>query len=98
MLEMITGYWVTQILRATADLSLADHVAAGATTAEKIAEREGSDPATTYRLLRAASSIGLFVDAGNHRSPFHWQSWGMLPDAVRKGSTQMHAVPGWPRA
>ncbi|MDQ0779947.1 hypothetical protein QF026_008413 [Streptomyces aurantiacus] len=122
MVEMITGYWVTQILRATAELSLADHVAAGATTAEEIAEHEGSDPATTYRLLRAASSVGLFDDAGDHRfgltamggllrkdvpgslremamvqgAPFHWQSWGAFPDAVREGTTQMHAALGLP--
>ena len=120
MVEMISGYWVTQILRATAELSLADHVAAGATTAQEIAEREGSDPATTYRLLRAASSIGVFGDAGERRfrltamggllrrdvpgslremamvrgAPLHWQSWGSLPDAVRKGTTQMHAALG----
>ncbi|MEW1725208.1 methyltransferase [Streptomyces sp. NPDC093109] len=120
MVEMISGYWVTQILRATAELSLPDHVAAGATTAEEIAEREGSDPTTTYRLLRAASSIGLFGDAGDRRfsltamggllrkdvpgslremaivqgAPFHWQSWGSLPDAVRNGTTQMHAALG----
>ncbi|MCD0482598.1 acetylserotonin O-methyltransferase [Streptacidiphilus sp. ASG 303] len=120
MLEMISGYWVTQILRATAELSLVDHVTAGASTAEEIAAREGTDPATTYRLLRAGASIGLFGDAGDRRfrvtplggllrkgapgslremaivqgSPLHWQSWGVLPDAVRKGGTQMQAALG----
>lgn len=120
MLEMISGYWVTQILRATAELSLADHVAAGARTPEEIAKREGSDPQTTYRLLRAAASLGLFGDAGDGRfsvtpmgsllrkdapgslremaivqgAPFHWQAWGALPEAVRKGGTQMHTVLG----
>ncbi|WP_416960423.1 methyltransferase [Streptomyces sp. Agncl-13] len=120
MLEMISGYWVTQILRATAELSLPDHVAAGAATPEEIAKREGSDPRTTYRLLRAAASLGLFADAGDGRfsvtpmggllrkgapgslremaivqgAPFHWQTWGALPDAVRKGGTQMQAALG----
>jgi len=120
MLDMISGFWVTQILRSTAELSLADHVADGATTAEEIAEREGSAPATTYRLLRAAASLGLFSDAGDRRfrvtplgsllrkgvpgslrelamsqgAPLLWQSSLVLPEAVRKGSTQMHAAPG----
>ena len=122
ILEMISGYWVTQVLRATAELSLADHVAAGIATSEEIAAHEGSDPATTYRLLRAAASLGLFADAGEHRfrvtpmgsllckgapgsmretaiaqgSPFHWQVWGALPEAVRKGRTQMHSALGLP--
>lgn len=83
MLEMITGYWGTQILRATAELSLADHVAAGVATAEEIAKREDRDPATTYRLLRAASSIGLFSDAGDGR-------FGVTP----MGSLLRRDVPG----
>ena len=120
LMEMISGYWVTQILRTVAELSLADHVAAGVATAEEIAGRERSEPKATYRLLRAAASLGLFSDAGDGRfgvtpmgnllrkgapgsfremavlqgSPLHWQSWGALPDAVRKGSTQAQAALG----
>ncbi|MFF7234676.1 methyltransferase [Streptomyces sioyaensis] len=81
LLEMISGYWVTQILRASAELSLPDHVAAGAATAEEISEREGSDPKATYRLLRAAASLGLVDDAGNGR--FSVTPMGAL---LRKGA------------
>ncbi|WP_433556085.1 methyltransferase [Pseudonocardia xinjiangensis] len=59
MLQMITGYWVTQILRAAADLSVTDHVADGAATAEEVAARARADPSTTYRLMRACVSIGV---------------------------------------
>jgi hypothetical protein len=54
-------------VRAAAELSLADHVAAGASTTEEIAKLEASDPATTYRLLRAAASLGLFASEGDRR-------------------------------
>ena len=41
---MIYGFCVSQIIRTAAELSLADHLAAGPLTAEEIAEREGSAP------------------------------------------------------
>ncbi|MFH8533800.1 methyltransferase [Streptomyces tendae] len=120
LMEMISGYWTTQILRATAELSLADHVAAGVTTAEGIAGLEDSDPQATFRLLRAAASLGLFADAGEGRfrltetgtllrkdvpgsfrdmavlqgSPLHWQSWGLLPEVVRRGAAPARAALG----
>jgi hypothetical protein len=116
MLGMITSYWVTQILRATAELSLADHVAAGASTAEQIAKLESSDSGTTFRLLRAAASLGVFAYEGDGQfsvtslgsllrkgvpgslrefalsqgGPLQWQPWGLFPEAVRRGKTQLH--------
>jgi hypothetical protein len=61
LLGMIHGYWVSQVVRAAADLRLADHLAAGARTARDVADLESSDPATTYRLMRACAGIGLLV-------------------------------------
>ena len=69
LLEMINGYWVSQIVRAAADLRLADHLADGVRTAAEVAERESSDPATTYRLMRACAAIGLLsLDQGGRFS------------------------------
>jgi hypothetical protein len=65
MLDMICGYWVSQSIRACADLSLADHLADGPLTAAEVAAREGSAPDTTMRLMRAAVTVGLLtLDAG----------------------------------
>jgi hypothetical protein len=66
MTEMIFGFCVTGIVRTAAELSLADHLAAGPLTADEIAERETSAPATTFRLLRACAAFGLVTvdDAG----------------------------------
>lgn len=66
MMEMIFGFAISQIVRTAAEFSLADHLAAGPLTAEQIAERENSAPATTFRLLRACVAFGLATvdDAG----------------------------------
>lgn len=59
LLGMLTGHWVTKIISTAAELSVMDHVAAGACTAGDVAAREGSDPAATFRLMRACASLGL---------------------------------------
>ena len=72
MTGMIFGFCVSQIIRTAAELSLADHLAAGPLTAQEIAEREGSAPATTFRLMRACAAFGLLTtdEAGRfHGTP-----------------------------
>jgi Dimerisation domain/O-methyltransferase domain len=59
VLQMITGHWVAQTVRAGAHLRVADHVGGGARTAPEVATLEGSDPGATYRLMRAMASLGL---------------------------------------
>ncbi|MDA3630495.1 methyltransferase [Saccharopolyspora sp. WRP15-2] len=120
VMGMLTGHWTAQITRAAADLRIADHVAAGAATAQEIAEEESSDPDTTYRLMRACASLGLLGHEGRRRfrltalgevlregvpgslreaalvqgAPGHWQSWGLLPEAVRSGGNQVEQALG----
>ncbi|GAA5192260.1 methyltransferase [Rugosimonospora acidiphila] len=59
LLQMVHGFWVSQIVRTAADLSLAEHLADGPRTAADIATIEGSDPDATHRLMRACASLGL---------------------------------------
>jgi SAM-dependent methyltransferase len=59
LLEMITGYWSTQLVRTAALYSIADHLAAGLTRAEDIAQVENLHPEATFRFLRACATIGL---------------------------------------
>jgi hypothetical protein len=61
LLGLIHGYWISQVVRAAADLRLADHLADGPLTAAEVAAFESSDPATTYRLMRACTGIGLLT-------------------------------------
>jgi hypothetical protein len=59
MRAMAMGYWVSQIVRAVVDLSLADHLTGEPLTAADVAEREGSAPNSTFRLMRACVAMGL---------------------------------------
>lgn len=67
MFEIITSYWRTQIVRAFADLSVPDRLAAGPLTAAQVAELADSDLSATYRLLRAGASLGLLSYEGEGR-------------------------------
>jgi hypothetical protein len=59
MMAMLTGAWVTQIVRAAAMFSLADHLEEGADTAAAIASAEGTDLGATRRLIRACAALDL---------------------------------------
>ena len=61
---MVCGAWIPQIARAAALLHIPDHLADGVETAEEVARIESSDPRSTYRLMREASSIGLLSYKG----------------------------------
>jgi hypothetical protein len=67
MIQMITGYWVSQVVHAAATFSLADHLAKGPATAEDIASAEGTDPWATFRLLRTCASLGMVTYDGRSR-------------------------------
>jgi predicted O-methyltransferase YrrM len=70
MTGMLYGFCVSQVIRAAAELSLADHLAGRPATAEEIAQLEGSAPATTFRLMRACAAFGLLTtdEAGRFHS------------------------------
>ncbi|MFG2194484.1 methyltransferase [Streptomyces sp. NPDC048639] len=70
MMAMVTGFWVTQTVRAAALYKLADHLAEGTDTPEAIARAEGIDLDAVRRLLRTCASLGLMTspDGGTHYS------------------------------
>jgi O-methyltransferase domain/Dimerisation domain len=90
LLAMIHGYWNTQVVRAAADLRLADHLAGGPLTAEEVARLESSDPAATYRLMRACVGLGLLAHDGNGR--FSVTATGALLQTGVPGSLRGHAL------
>jgi len=61
MNAMVTSHWVAQVVRAAADLSLADHLAEAGLNANEISRREGSAPRTTFRLMRACVELGILT-------------------------------------
>jgi hypothetical protein len=64
MMQMITGYWVSQVVRGAAYLSLADHLEHGLSTADEIAKAEGANPDACARLLRACEGLGMVQSNG----------------------------------
>src|ERR1700754_389004 len=79
MSTMVTSHWIPQVVRAAIDLSLPEHLAGEALTADEIAQREGSAPATTYRLMRACVVIGLLT--ADDQGRFHGTA---LLDTLRR--------------
>jgi hypothetical protein len=66
MLGMITGYWVTQIVRGAAHYSLADHLERRPMTAREFADAEGLYESAAARFLTACVGLGL-VKLENNR-------------------------------
>jgi O-methyltransferase domain/Dimerisation domain len=64
MTRMINGFWMTQIVGALANFSVADRLAQGPATADEIADGAGTNPSATGRLLRACVALGLVTYTG----------------------------------
>jgi hypothetical protein len=65
LLDLITGYWVSQAVYAAAKLGIADHLAGGPRTAAELAPAVGADEGALYRLLRGLAGKGVFRDVGD---------------------------------
>lgn len=61
-LQLINSYRLSQMIHVAATFSLADLLADGPKSSAELAERTAVHPPSLYRLLRALSSLGLFVE------------------------------------
>lgn len=100
MLQMVTGYWVTQVVRTAAELRIADHVRGPGATAAEVAEAESLDPDATFRFLRTCASLGLVVPADGERftgTPLLDTLRSDAPDSLRDlalwGGARSHWLP-----
>ena len=64
MFQMITGYWVTQIVHGAAIADYAEHLREGPLSADVLAARSGMNPSAVFRHLRACASLGLVTCGG----------------------------------
>lgn len=62
LMQMITGYWVSQIIYAAAKLGIADHLKTGEHHYTELAKNIEAHPDALYRLLRALASVGIFAE------------------------------------
>jgi hypothetical protein len=65
MYQMIAGFAVSQIVRAAAVYSMAEHLSDVPRTAQEIAEFESTNGDATFRLMRACASVGLMSYVGD---------------------------------
>ncbi len=68
LLQMMTGYWVSQAVYVAAKLGLADFLTEGPRRSEDLAAATGTHAPSLHRLLRALASAGVFTEA----SPGHF--------------------------
>jgi hypothetical protein len=62
MLGLLSGYWYAQAVYVTAELALADLLAAGPRTADALARATGCHAPSLHRFLRALASAGLLAE------------------------------------
>jgi hypothetical protein len=61
-MQMITGYWVSQLVGSLCRLGISDALAEQPLRSAVIAKKCSSNPDATYRILRAATGLGLFKE------------------------------------
>jgi predicted O-methyltransferase YrrM len=99
MLSYITGMWVTQVVRAAADLSLAEHLEEGLTSSAEVARAESADPDSVYRLMRACVALELLaLDPADSRfapTPLLATLRANAPSSLRSMALAMPAPGHW---
>ncbi|MEV6179108.1 methyltransferase [Streptomyces sp. NPDC052016] len=86
LLDLIQGAVITQAISVAARLGIADVLAGGPLSAEDIAERVGSDPRATHRILRLLCGHGVFAvrpDGRYEHTPLSDKLRDDAPDSMR---------------
>ena len=61
ILQMASGYWVTQALYVAAKLGIADLLKDGSKNCDKLATATGVNARALYRLMRGLASLKVFA-------------------------------------
>ncbi|MGH9944485.1 MAG: methyltransferase [Pyrinomonadaceae bacterium] len=67
LVQMLTGYWVSQGLYVAAELGVADLLKDGPRHYEDLAAETETHAPTLYRLLRMLADVGVFTEVGEGR-------------------------------
>lgn len=63
LMQMLTGFWVSQSICAAAELGIADQVKAGPKSISALATALNAHEENLYRLMRALASLGIFQES-----------------------------------
>jgi hypothetical protein len=92
MLDLIIGYWVSQLVHVAAKLGLADLLKGGPKSPAELARSVGADPGTLRRVLRALASVGVFAERKDGRfalTPLGATLRSDRPDSMRAFAIMM---------
>ncbi len=62
LLQMLTGYWITQVIYVAAKLGIADLLERGPRTSDELAMSTGTHAPSLYRLLRALANLEVLEE------------------------------------
>ncbi|BAZ84003.1 methyltransferase [Dolichospermum compactum] len=86
LMQMLTGYWVSQSIYAAAKLGIADYITDEEKSYIELANTTQTHEESLYRLLRALASVGIFIET----SPGYFATTPManllrsdVPDSLR---------------
>jgi SAM-dependent methyltransferase len=87
LMQMMTGYWVSQGIYVAARLGLADLLADGPRTSRELAAATGTHAESLYRVLRMLASVGIFAEDAAGR-------FGLTPlaEPLRSGPGSMRSM------
>jgi hypothetical protein len=67
LMQLLSGFMVTQYIHVAAKLRLADLLKDGPRTAEELADKCDADARALHRLMRALASLGIFAETAGGR-------------------------------
>jgi hypothetical protein len=83
MMQWITYKWITKPIHVISELGIADLLCDGPLSIDSLAEKTDTHAPTLYRLLRALSSVGIFVETNEHVFGLTPLARCLLSDAMR---------------
>ncbi len=83
MMQWITAKWITKPIYVVAELGIADLLRDGPLIVDALAERTNTHAPTLYRILRALSSVGIFVETKERMFGLTPLAQCLLSDAMR---------------
>jgi hypothetical protein len=90
LLRMVNGYQVSQAIHVVAMLGVADTLKDGERHVDDIADQTDTDPQALYRLLRALSAVGVFLEGDQRTFSLTPLGKGLVGDTP--GSLRDYAV------
>ena len=98
LMQMLTGKWVSKTLSVVADLGIPDLLCEGPRSVDELATRSAANADSLYRLLRAASGVGVLTELPDQRFENNALSHLMrsdVPGSLRAMARWMNEDSAW---